>query len=100
MPDNGLALLSSVLLDHLGGQRRHILGALEGLDDDALRASALPSGWSPLGLVRHLTHDVERFWIGAVAAGDPQVVAEEEAAMVSGAEREPEASAMSRTPRR
>lgn len=84
--DDTPASLTAVLLDHLGGQRRHILGALEGLDEEALRSSVLPSGWSPLGLVRHLTHDVERFWFAAVVAADPAVVAEEEAAMAEGAD--------------
>jgi uncharacterized damage-inducible protein DinB len=35
-----------------------------------LRRSVLPSGWSILGLVQHLTLDVERFWFSAVVAGD------------------------------
>lgn len=30
----------------------------------------LPSGWSCLGLVSHLTLDVERFWFRAVVAGE------------------------------
>ena len=30
----------------------------------------LPSGWTILGLVQHLTLDVERFWFSAVVAGD------------------------------
>jgi hypothetical protein len=30
----------------------------------------LPSGWSSLGLVRHLAVDVERFWFRAVIAGE------------------------------
>ena len=45
----------AVLLDYLAGQRRHVLGILEGLSDDDLRRAVLPSGWSPLGLVHHLT---------------------------------------------
>lgn len=31
---------------------------------------ALPSGWTCLGLVRHLALDVERFWFRAVVAGE------------------------------
>ena len=34
----------------------------------------LPSGWHCLGLVRHLALDVERFWFGAVVAGDRAVI--------------------------
>ncbi|MYR44125.1 DinB family protein [Streptomyces sp. SID5910] len=63
------------LLTALDGQRRHVLGALEGLDEEALRRPVLPSGWSCLGLVRHLALDVERFWFGAVVAGDERVIA-------------------------
>ena len=53
----------------LAAQRRHVLGILEGLDDSDLQRAVLPSGWSCLGLVRHLALDVERFWFRAVAAG-------------------------------
>ena len=66
----------AVLLDYLAGQRRHVLGILEGLSDDDLRRAVLPSGWSPLGLVHHLTVDVELFWFGAVVAGDGTAIAE------------------------
>ena len=38
-----------MLLDYLAGQRRHVLGILEGLSDDELRRAVLPSGWSPSG---------------------------------------------------
>lgn len=62
-----------VLLSHLDGQRRHVLGVLDGLDDASLHRPVLPSGWSPLGLVRHLTVEVERFWFEAVVAGRPLV---------------------------
>jgi uncharacterized damage-inducible protein DinB len=34
----------------------------------------LPSGWTILGLVQHLTLDVERFWFSAVVAGDQYVI--------------------------
>lgn len=59
------------LTEALEGQRRHVLGILEGLSEPDLRRPVLPSGWSCLGLVRHLTVDVERFWFSAVFAGDP-----------------------------
>ncbi len=67
---------AAVLIDCLSAQRRHVTGILDGLDDDALRRAVLPSGWTALGVVRHLTLDVERFWFGAVAAADPSVIAE------------------------
>ncbi|MFG2624796.1 DinB family protein [Streptomyces sp. NPDC048473] len=62
------------LLSFLAGQRRHVLGILDGLDEDALRRPVLPSGWSCLGLVQHLALDVERFWFRAVVAGDKDVI--------------------------
>ncbi|WP_375605948.1 DinB family protein [Streptomyces sp. PsTaAH-137] len=66
---------TETLLAVLAGQRRHVLGILEGLDDEALRKPVLPSGWSCLGLLRHLTLDVERFWFRAVFLGEPDVIA-------------------------
>jgi Protein of unknown function (DUF664) len=62
------------LLTALDGQRRHVLGILDGLDTDALRRPVLPSGWNCLGLVQHLALDVERFWFRAVVAGDKAVI--------------------------
>ena len=67
---------TNVLLDYLNAQRRHVLGILEGLDEDALRRAVLPSGWSCLGLVQHLALDDERFWFQAVVAGDQTVINE------------------------
>ncbi|MDF6044676.1 DinB family protein [Streptomyces sp. JH14] len=62
------------LLSFLNGQRRHVLGILDGLEADALRKPVLPSGWSCLGLVQHLALDVERFWFRAVFLGDRDVI--------------------------
>lgn len=58
------------LLGALRAQREHVLAAVEGLPDEALRRPVLPSGWTCLGLVQHLTLDVERFWFRAVATGE------------------------------
>ena len=51
-------------------QREHVLRAVSGLSDEALRQPVLPSGWTCLGLVQHLALDVERFWFRAVVAGE------------------------------
>jgi hypothetical protein len=51
--------------------RGHIIGALEGLSEEDLHRPALPSGWTPLGMVRHLTLDVEQFWFHCAVAGEP-----------------------------
>lgn len=61
----------AVLLSRLAGQRAHVLAQLEGLSDEQLRRSVLPSGWSCLGLVRHLTLSDERYWFEVVVAGKP-----------------------------
>ena len=56
-----------LLLGRLRGQRRHILDQLDGLNDEQLRMATLPSGWSILGLVRHLTLSDEAGLVVAVA---------------------------------
>src|SRR5580700_1185578 len=65
-----------VLVACLENQRRHILDDLEGLDEEALRRSVLPSAWTCLGLLGHLTNDVERFWLRCVVAGDQVAIDE------------------------
>ena len=59
-----------VLLRALNEQREHVLAAVDGLGTDDLRRQVLPSGWSCIGLVNHLSLDVERFWFQAVIDGD------------------------------
>ncbi|HEY6280060.1 MAG TPA: DinB family protein [Streptosporangiaceae bacterium] len=61
---------TELLLSALHEQRRHVLGILEDLPDDELRRPVLPSGWTCLGMVRHLALDVERFWFRSVVAGE------------------------------
>lgn len=63
------------LLDGLDEVRRHVLGSLGGLSPEQLHRPVLPSGWSPLGLISHLTVDVERLWFGAVVGADPATIA-------------------------
>ena len=60
----------ALMLKALNSQRDHVLGFLDGLSDEALRRPVLPTGWSCLGLVRHLTVDVEQLWFSIVAAGE------------------------------
>lgn len=66
-PESGRQLL----LSRLAGVRRHVLTQLEGLTDAQLRRPVLPSGWSCVGLVRHLTLSDERYWFEVVMAGGP-----------------------------
>jgi len=42
--------------------RSQLVSKVESLPADAQRASSLPSGWTPLELLRHLTY-VERRWL-------------------------------------
>ena len=71
MPVNDEA---GLLLSYLRAQREHVVGILDGLDDDALRRPVLPTGWSCLDMVSHLTHDIERFWFQAVVLGDADTI--------------------------
>jgi uncharacterized damage-inducible protein DinB len=54
--------LRGLLLDYLDFFRAVVSGKLDGLDDDELTGSVLPSGWTPSGLVHHLVN-VERRWL-------------------------------------
>jgi uncharacterized damage-inducible protein DinB len=58
-----------LLYDAQVEQRRHVLAAVEGLDEAQLTTSLVRSHWSPAGLVSHLTFHVERFWFREVFAG-------------------------------
>jgi uncharacterized damage-inducible protein DinB len=69
MPSD-IAAEQQVLLGALNRQREHVLEAVDGLGPDDLRRQVLPSAWSCIGLVNHLSLDVERFWFQAVVAGD------------------------------
>lgn len=76
MPQPPPGAESETLVACLNAQRRHVLGILDGLDEDALRRPVLPSGWSCLGLLRHLALDDERFWFRGVVAGEQKVIDE------------------------
>jgi uncharacterized damage-inducible protein DinB len=59
-----------LLLRQLAAQRRHVLGILDGLSEDQLRRPVLPSGWSCLGLIKHLALSDEHYWFRCVLAGE------------------------------
>ncbi len=61
----------AALVSSLDDQRAHVLGILEGLSEEQLRRPVLPTGWTCLGMVSHLTVSVERFWFQGVFAGAP-----------------------------
>ncbi len=58
------------LLLWLDAQRAHVVEQVRALPPEARRRSQVPSGWTPRGLLRHLTLDVERVWCRAVMAGE------------------------------
>ena len=74
MPQPPPGTESRTLIAYLNAQREHVLGILEGLDEEALRRPVLPSGWSCLGLLRHLALDDERFWFRGTVAGEQIVI--------------------------
>jgi uncharacterized damage-inducible protein DinB len=59
---------AAALLAFLDAQRECVLAIVDGLDEDLLTTPALPSGWTPLGLIEHLGH-AERHWFQEVALG-------------------------------
>lgn len=61
----------ALLVDYLGGQRRHVLQQVDGLDEEAMNRPVLPSGWTITQLLRHLALDNERFWFTNVVDGHP-----------------------------
>ena len=61
---------ADVLLGYLAYFRSVVLARLDGLPDEALRESRLPSGWAPLELLHHLVH-VERRWLVWGFEGQP-----------------------------
>jgi len=60
----------SRLVGYLNFQRYHVLGILDGLSEEQLRQPVLPSGWSCLGLVKHLSLGVEHYWFRCVMGGE------------------------------
>jgi uncharacterized protein DUF664 len=52
---------AEVFNGYLGYFRDQVAVRLRGLPDDELRRSRLPSGWTPLELLRHLTFDELRW---------------------------------------
>lgn len=59
-----------VFLSYLDYFRETVVEKVTGLSEEQLRSSRLPSGWTPLELVWHLTH-VERRWLVWGVEGEP-----------------------------
>jgi uncharacterized damage-inducible protein DinB len=67
----------TMLIDQYNWQREHLVSTLDGLSEADMRRSHVRSGWTPLQVVHHLLHDVERFWFRGVIAGEPDFIASE-----------------------
>jgi hypothetical protein len=63
---------SELLRRFLDEQRHHVLAILDGLTEDQLRRPVLPSGWSCLGMIKHLALSDEHYWFRCVMNGEPE----------------------------
>jgi uncharacterized damage-inducible protein DinB len=72
LPEPGpqLSRPGDLLPAYLDFYRSEVLRKLDGLSEDDLRGTRLPSGWSPLELLGHLVH-MERRWLVWGFAGEP-----------------------------
>jgi uncharacterized damage-inducible protein DinB len=61
-PSDTLTEPGELLRGYLDFYRDAVLRKLDGLPERELRTSRLPSGWTPLELLKHLAH-VERRWL-------------------------------------
>ena len=61
-PTEPASSLAEVLVRYLDYFRDQLVGRVEGLSESEQRSSRLPSGWTPVQLLKHLTH-VEQRWL-------------------------------------
>jgi hypothetical protein len=69
-PDATTDPVTTGVLPWLDACADQLVGLVDGLDDDALRGTVLPSGWTPLGLLGHV-RDSTVFWLHHVLLGHP-----------------------------
>ncbi|MDX6276603.1 MAG: hypothetical protein QOJ72_731 [Nocardioidaceae bacterium] len=60
----------TALRSFLGAQRVSALAIVDGLSDEEMHRSVVPSGWSPMTLMAHLA-DAEHHWFERVVNGSP-----------------------------
>jgi uncharacterized damage-inducible protein DinB len=79
-PDRGLTDPKELLLGFLDRYRAVVAAKVEGVPDADLRTSRVPSGWTPLELLKHLAH-MERRWLrwGFLAEPTPHPFADADA---------------------
>ncbi|MFB9903511.1 DinB family protein [Allokutzneria oryzae] len=61
-PERTLGDAAELLAGYLDHYRETVLSKIDGLGEEELRTSRVPSGWTPIGLVNHLAY-VERRWM-------------------------------------
>ena len=61
---------NQMLLDFLAAQRATALDIVADLDEGAWHQSVVPSGWTPAGLIEHLSGAQFHWFIGVVAGQD------------------------------
>ena len=54
----------------LAAQRASVLAIADGLAEEQMSRTIVPSGWTPAGMIEHLG-DAERAWFQSVVAGEP-----------------------------
>lgn len=61
---------TEALKESLDSQRNHVFGILDGLSDEQLRRPVLPSGWTCLGMIKHLALADEHYWFQCIVGGE------------------------------
>ncbi len=69
-PDVTTDPVTTEVLSWLDACADQLVGLVDGLDDAGTRATVLPSGWTPLGLLGHV-RDSTVFWLHHVLLGHP-----------------------------
>ncbi len=69
-PGQGTSDPKALFLDYLDYYRETVTAKLDGLTEDEMRTSSVPSGWTPLELVKHLVF-MERRWLRWGFAAEP-----------------------------
>ncbi|MDJ0318927.1 DUF664 domain-containing protein [Pseudarthrobacter sp. PS3-L1] len=64
-----------LLLAQLAQERSHVLRAVEGVPEQVMGISLVPSGWTMTRMLNHLAFDDELFWISAVLGGESHAIA-------------------------
>jgi hypothetical protein len=69
-PSREVSEPAQLLLGFLDYYRSAVIRKIDGLDDPQMRSSRVPSGWTPLELIKHLGY-MERRWLVWGFRGEP-----------------------------